>query len=289
MKKILFAFIITVSLWQTAQAARIRVATYNVRNANAGDTKAGNGWDARRPVVVDLVRFHDFEIFGTQEAKIGQIRDMEKGLKGYARIGVGRDDGREGGEFSAIFYKTEKFKLLDKGDFWISQVTDRPNKGWDASHIRICSWGKFAEVSSGTVFYFFNLHLDHKSAKARLDGSKLVLEKIKEIAGSSPAILTGDFNYDETHEGYAALVKDKTLRNARNLSPIRYETNGSFNGFNANSLRPDRIDHILVTESFSVLRYGILTDSYRSEESGGKHTARMPSDHFPVMVEMELK
>lgn len=288
MKKFLFAFAALLSFCQVLEAARLRVATYNLRNENAGDDAAGNGWAERRQVVIDLVRFHDFEIFGTQEAKYGQIRDLEKGLRGYARIGSGRDDGRSGGEFSAIFFKKEKFKLLESGDFWISPVTDKPNKGWDASHVRICSWGKFADNASGTVFYFFNLHMDHKGKKARAEGGVLVNEQIKKIAGSSPSILTGDFNFNESHEGYEAIVRSGVLKNARTLSPVRYETNGTFNSFNPNAYRPERIDHIFVTKEFSVLRYGILTDSYRSKEEDGKYVARLPSDHFPVVVDVEL-
>lgn len=287
MKKLPLAAAFLLALVQTTPATPLNIATYNVRNDNAGDTAAGNGWTSRCPVIAGLVRFHDFDIFGTQEARHNQLLDMQKSLPGYAWTGRGRDDGKQAGEFSAIFYKTGKFKLLDHGDFWISPVTGKPNKGWDAALPRICSWAKFECTASGKTFYFFNLHMDHRGLKARGEGSKLVLEKIREIAGGADAILTGDFNMDPSEAGYGVLAGSGLLKDARESAPVRYESNGTFNGFKADAFSPDRIDYIFVTARFSVTRYGVLTDSYRRAEAGGKYTARMPSDHFPVMAAVE--
>ena len=137
------------------------VATYNLRNANAGDSTNGNGWGQRYPYIAQLVQFHGFDIFGTQEGKYHQLQDLKNAMPGYDYIGVGRDDGKQAGEYSAIFYRTGKFEVLDHGDFWLSTITDRPNKGWDAVLPRICTWGKFRDKQTGFTFLFFNLHMDH--------------------------------------------------------------------------------------------------------------------------------
>ena len=92
-------------------------------------------------------------------------------MPNYDFIGVGRDDGAQNGEFAAIFYRTDKFELLAHGDFWLSEITDRPNKGWDAALPRVCSWGKFRDKKSGYTFLFYNLHLDHKGKLARIEGA----------------------------------------------------------------------------------------------------------------------
>lgn len=110
----------------------LTVASYNLRYANAGDSVAGNGWRQRYPVIASLIRFHGFEIFGTQEGYLPQLEDLRRKLPGYEYIGVGRDDGKDAGEHSAIFYRTDLFELLDKGDFWLSETPDVPGKGWDA-------------------------------------------------------------------------------------------------------------------------------------------------------------
>lgn len=286
------------------QAQTIRVATYNMRNANGGDSANGNGWGQRLPVIAQLIQFHDFDIFGTQECKHHQLVDLKGDLPDYDYIGIGRDDGKEAGEFSAIFYKKSKFTLIKKGDFWLSTITDRPNKGWDAALPRICSWGEFKDNKTGFTFYFFNLHMDHIGVKARAESSKLVLAKVKELAGNKPTILTGDFNVDQTNESYTLINTSGVLKDAYELSPIRYALNGTFNNFKSDSKTDSRIDHIFLSKQFTVNRYGILTDSYRSANTDtaattsanfpkevklSKYTAREPSDHFPVMAIVEYR
>jgi endonuclease/exonuclease/phosphatase family metal-dependent hydrolase len=283
---------------------KIIVGTYNVRYDNLGDSLAGNGWKQRCPVITDQIRFHDFDIFGTQEAKFNQLQDMLALLKGYARIGIGRDDGKEAGEFSSIFYRTDRFKLLKNGDFWMSTITDKPNKAWDAALPRICTWGQFREIKSGKTFYFFNLHMDHVGVLARKESSRLVLDTIRKMAGTSAAILTGDFNVDQNNESYVLLNSSGLLKDVYDLSPVRFALNGTFNSFNINAKSESRIDHIFVTRNFKVRRYGILTDSYRTRitdttmasnatstpraSRGGGFLARLPSDHFPVLAEVEF-
>ncbi|RFS19652.1 endonuclease [Chitinophaga silvatica] len=281
-------------------AQQMNVATYNLRNdSNTEDAREGNGWKQRFPVIASLIQFHDFDIFGTQEGLHHQLEDLKNSLPNYDYIGIGRDDGQQAGEYSAIFFKTNRFKLLKKGDFWLSTTTDKPNKGWDAALPRICSWGQFRDLKSGLTFYFFNLHMDHIGVQARSESSKLILAKIKEMTGGQPVILTGDFNVDQTSDSYAVLEKSGVLRDSYELSPIRYALNGTFNAFKTDSKTDSRIDHIFLSNKFSVTRYGILTDTYRSKREEGtkensanfpkevslsKYVAREPSDHFPVMA-----
>lgn len=284
MKKTIALLTALTALTVSLAAGTINVASYNIRNDNASDRKAGNGWDQRCPAITALIRFHDFDIFGTQEGKINQLRDMIDQLPGYARTGVARDDAKEKGEFSAIFYKTDTFTLLDHGDFWLSADSDRPNKGWDASHIRICSWGKFSEKQTGKVFYFFNVHTDHKGKQAREESSRLILAKIAEIAKGADAILTGDFNMTPDAAGYRILTATGLLKDARDIASIRYELNGTFNSFKPDRFTTERIDYIFVTAGFSAARYGVLTDTYRAKNDAGAHVARVPSDHFPIVA-----
>jgi len=283
---------------------KLIVATYNMRYSNQTDSANGNGWGQRLPAITQLIQFHDFDIFGTQECRYNQLQDVTHSLPDYTYIGVGRDDGQQGGEFSAVFYKKEKFKLLANETFWLSPITDKPNKAWDAALPRICSWGKFQEVKTGFVFYFFNLHMDHIGVEARRESAKLVLQKIKEIAGNTPTILTGDFNVDQNNESYTLINTSGLLQDAYVLSPIKFATNGTFNSFSVHQKTESRIDHIFLTKAFTVKRYGILTDMYWSSnasadstQSGNvpkdvslpKFTPRLPSDHYPVMIEVEYK
>ncbi len=272
--------------WQAVQAQQFTVGTYNLRNDNnKEDAKNGNGWQQRYPVITSLLRFHGFDIFGTQEGLHHQLENLKDSLLGFDYIGVGRDDGKQAGEYSAIFYDTRKFKVTQQGNFWLSETEDRPNKGWDAVLPRICSLGLFREIKTGYTFYMFNLHMDHVGVKARAESAKLILKKIKDMTNGRPVILTGDFNVDQTSESYQLLATSGVLFDAYETTKLRYALTGSFNGFKPNLATNSRIDHIFLTKDFTVQRYGILDDTYRSKD-GDTGVARMPSDHFPVMAEV---
>lgn len=259
-------------------AQEIRVATYNLRFDNPRDS--GNLWKDRAPVVINLLRFHDFDLFGTQEGLANQLNDITAALPEYERYGVGRDDGREKGEHSAIFYKKDRFKLLQKGDFWLSETPDKPSLGWDAKCcFRICSWVYLLDRQSGKKFYFFNAHYDHEGVQARVESSKLILQKIRSIAGGKPVIFTGDLNGGQDSDWYLQLANSGLLRDSYRLAKFPYANNGSFNGFKGTNGRMEIIDHIFLSPAFTVSNWGILTDTYH-----GKY----PSDHFPVMATIRL-
>lgn len=282
----------------TVFSQTLRVASFNLRYDNPKDSL--NNWKYREKIVANLIQFHDFEIFGTQEGLVHQLEQLSSSLPDYAYIGVGRDDGKNNGEYTAIFYKIKKFELLDKGNFWLSPDPTIPNTGWDAVLPRICSWGKFKEKDTDFTFYLFNTHFDHVGTVARLESSKLVLQKVKEIAKENPVLLTGDFNVDQNSEGYRILEGSPFLEDAFNLASLKYGAAGTSNGFKVNSNRKNRIDHIFVTDNFKVLKHGILTDTYHTdmellkelenldnypkEISVYRNEARLPSDHYPVLT-----
>jgi len=276
---------------QSAPARSFRAATYNVRQFNAGDDAKGNGWERRLPVIASLIRYHDFDIFGAQEVFHSQLEDLLGALPGYGYTGVGRDDGAEAGEYSVVFYKRDRFELLDSGHFWLAEDSTRPNKGWDAKYVRICCWGRFLDRETQERFWFFTLHTDHKGEQSQVESCRLVLDKIRTMCRGERAVLTGDFNVGETSESYAVLRDSGLLSDTYDLAEIKYAWTGTENGFDPDRKTFRHIDYLFVTPGFRVLRYGILTDTYRTEEpedSAKPFRARTPSDHFPVLVEMDF-
>ncbi|SFD53258.1 endonuclease/exonuclease/phosphatase family protein [Spirosoma endophyticum] len=255
----------------------ITVATYNLRYDNKGD--GINAWPNRKENVKALVRFHDFDLFGTQEALRNQLNDVAE-LNEYAFFGAGRDDGKEAGEHSAIFYKKDRFKILQSGNFWLSETPDKPGKGWDATCCnRISSWVKFNDLKTKKEFYFFSVHFDHQGVEARRQSGKLMVAKIKEIAKNEPVILVGDFN--STPETEQIQTIQTLLSDAHNVTATPpYGPEGTFNSFKFDAPMDKRIDYIFVSKQFNVLKYGVLTDAKEQ---------RYPSDHQPVEVKVVLK
>ncbi len=268
----LLAFCYSFSIY----AQQLNVATFNIRQKNNSDV--GNMWDDRKQAVTNLIKYHDFDIFGIQEAFIEQVNDMQNQLPTYSYVGVGRDDGKQQGEHSSIFYKKDRFTLIKEGTFWLSDTDlTKPNKGWDAALPRICTWGVFKDKKNGKQFIFMNTHFDHVGVQARTESAKLILEKAKELAKGLPLILTGDFNINQHNDAYFTLANSGVVKDVYDLSPIKYEPNSTFNGWGKNIKADERIDHIFITKPFKVTKYGILTDTYMG---------KFPSDHYPVFAQL---
>ncbi|WP_437922214.1 endonuclease/exonuclease/phosphatase family protein [Sphingobacterium sp. LRF_L2] len=293
------------SFAQESVTQHLKVGSYNIRYDNHSDRQKGNGWSSRSPVIASLISYVDFDIIGIQEALHHQYQQLDTLLdESYAAVGVGRDDGKRKGEYAPIFYKKTRFDLRDKGVFWLSETPEVPSKGWDAALRRICTWVQLEDKRTHKMVWFFNLHMDHVGKVAREESCKLVLKKMKEIAGDETAILTGDFNVDQENPMYAILAKSNFVGDSYVLADHRYALNGTFNAFDVNLFTNSRIDHIFVTSDLKVKKYAVMTDTYRSPKSKDsdkeikkgdfpkelsfkEYTVRIPSDHYPVVVDLE--
>lgn len=254
----------------------IRVASYNLRMDTPKDSL--NAWPLRKDFVKALIQYHDFDIIGTQEGFAHQLKGLME-MPGFAYVGAGRDDGKEAGEHSAIIYKTELFKLLDSGNFWLSETPDKPGLGWDATCCnRIASWAKFEDKRSKKVFYVFNAHFDHQGVVARRESGKLMVKKIQEIAKNTPAICTGDFNSTPDTEQIVTL--SGFLNDSYQVTKMPpYGPVGTFNSFQFTAAMKNRIDYVFVSKDFVVEKYGVLTDALNQ---------RYPSDHQPVVTTLRF-
>ena len=305
MKKFyLFVYFVYVAV--SSLSAQMLVGSYNIRLKVSSDSIAGNVWQKRCQVICDQVNFMSPDIFGTQEVLHVQLLDMLAGLDGYDYIGVGRDDGKTGGEYAAIFYRTDRLRLLDQGNFWLSETPDRPGLGWDAACVRVCSWGKFAAqtATNDEAFYFFNLHMDHVGVTARREGAKLIVSRIREIAQGAPVIVTGDFNVDQEDEIYSIFTNSGLLKDSYTTARLRFAENGTFNSFDTDLYTKSRIDHIFVSPDTRVESYGVLTNSYWQPDPASatiikghdapqeidfsRYIRRQPSDHYPIFVRLSL-
>lgn len=258
------------------KSAPLNVATYNLRLDLKSD--GSNAWPQRKAMVQSLIRYHEFDIFGTQEGLPNQIRDLEE-LTEFTRAGVGRDDGKSDGEHSAIFFRKTRFTELGRGDFWLSESPDKPSKGWDARCCnRLASWVRLRDRASGEVLLVVSVHFDHEGVLARFESAKLLLRWIADNRRDDTVICLGDFNSSPDTAQIKAMRS--AFRDAREVTLLpAYGPKETFNGFAIGTSPDPLIDYIFVDHNVRVLKYATLTDS---------NGVRYPSDHFPVVVRIEI-
>lgn len=252
--------------------------TFNIRYNTAADSL--NAWPYRKDKVASQILFHKAHIVGVQEALPDQIVDLQQRLPQYKYAGVGRDDGKQKGEYSAIFYDTTRLQALQTKTFWLSQTPQTPgSKSWDAAITRIVTWVKFRDHKTKKIFFAFNTHFDHIGKIARRESAKLLLQKVKEIAGSTPAVITGDFNAEPADEP-VQIIKDKFnplhFTDAKEISRTpHYGPTGTFNGFKNKERNDQPIDYILLKGKWNVLTHATISQTWQG---------RFASDHFAVIA-----
>jgi len=222
--------------------------------------------------------WHAADLIGMQEVLRSQIDDLTVLLPSYTWYGVGRDDGKNAGEFSPIFYRPDRFQLLDSGEFWLSENPDQiASKSWDAALPRIATWVKFRDRELGQEFIHLNTHFDHRGEVARTRSAELILDRLKTLSGNLPIVVTGDFNVPPESEAYATMTSMLLDSKLESVSEP-HGPEGTFGGFTVKvGDTGDRIDYVFVTEGTRVLRYGALSDQW---------DGRYPSDHLPVLAEI---
>ena len=275
MKKLFLTSIILV-IFGNLHSQEVSVMTYNIKLDYPKESE--NSWTNRKPIFINQLKFYEPDILGVQEAMPNQMKDMDSLLADYNFVGVGRDDGKDAGEYSAIFYKKAQFKVLKSSTFWLSQTPEKVSMGWDAVCNRVCTYALFQNKSSKKSFWVFNTHFDHVGVEARKQSAILILQKIKELNSENhPVILMGDFNMEVTHESIQLITK--TLRDSKKASNIVFGPEGTFNNFEFNKPVTRRIDFIFLSNDIKVNKYAVLSDS---------HNCRYPSDHLPVYLKLAI-
>lgn len=277
MGRFLILLIMSFGVLTNISGQAIKVITYNIRYDNPNDGE--NRWDNRKSYLTDQIKFNEPEFLGIQEGLLHQVSFIDSTLPEYSYIGVGRNEGKLDGEFSAVFYNTTKFNLIKGSTFWLSETPEVPSKGWDAALNRICTYGLFENKYSKEKVWIFNTHFDHRGVEARRESTKLIIQKINELNSEKyPVVLMGDLNLEPNTEAIKYLSKE--LVDSRYASEITFGPNGTFNGFDFSKPVTRRIDYIFVSYgNIEVMRYAVLSDSKE---------CRYPSDHLPVFAEIIL-
>ena len=269
---------------QTAASEPLTVMSFNIRYGTATDGE--NHWTARRDMLFELIREQDADLVGVQEALAFQIDEIVAAIPAYAVVGVGRDDGANKGEFSAILFKKDRLHVAESGTFWFSDMPSVPgSKSWGNNITRMSTWARFID-RDGRGFYHFNLHLDHESQPSREQSTALLRQRIfARTFPQDPVVITGDFNVGEKNPALQTLV----ARAKPDAPPAFLDTfrvlypdeplAGTFTGFKFGNTGGDKIDYVLTQPEAAVLSAAIVRASRND---------RYPSDHFPVVARLRF-
>ena len=251
----------------------VRVMSFNIRCTNVGN----DSWEDRIGIVTETIVKSGADSVGVQEATPEWMETLDKELSSYSWVGVGRDDGKNEGEFSSIFYLKDKYNLIDSGTFWLSETPEEVSRGWDAGCNRVCTWAVLENKETKEQYVHINSHFDHVGIKAREESVKLILahaEKYKDL----PVVFTADMNVVEGSENYVQMTSGC-------LKDTKYLTDNSMNYLTYHDTKPsnhrdDVIDYVMVNDGFKVLSYRVVTAGIDN---------RYVSDHFPVYADLEIE
>jgi endonuclease/exonuclease/phosphatase family metal-dependent hydrolase len=279
MKNLKLFFLLMLASCASKETESLKVMTYNIRLDVASDGE--NAWAKRKDFLISQINFYEPTVFGVQEARPNQMLDINSNLTNYSFIGQGRD-GKNIGEYSAIFYDSTKVAFTNENTFWLSETPEKISKGWDAAYPRICTYGLMSVLNSDEKIWVFNTHLDHKGNEAQLNGIQLIEAEIKKVNKKKyPVILMGDFNVTPESELISNLKIN--FNDAKELAGANaFGQQGTFNGFKFQDSIKNRIDYIFISKkaNINLKKYGVLSDS---------KDLKYPSDHFPVFVEFQKK
>lgn len=261
-----------------AQTGKVTVMSYNIRCGYCEDSSNVNNWSYRKYLVAYLIKSHNPDLIGLQEAEMFQVNELIEMLDVYDWYGVSREDGKEKGESTAILYKKERFDPLIKETQWLSETPQIVSKGWDAALNRTVTIIKFKDKKLNKEFYYANTHFDHIGEKARTESSGLMINLLSEYLVEYPVIFSGDLNYTSTSEGYKIL--SSKLSDAKTIADKESGGNITFNGFGKDIRADNKIDFIFVNDKVRVLNHIVDTTRFNW---------LYPSDHYPVILESLIK
>lgn len=237
--------------------------SFNIRMDTPVDSL--NSWQYRKDVAAQIIKMENADIVGTQEVVTNQLNDLKTRLPDYNAIGVGRQDGKEKGEHCAIFYKKDRFNVIDSGNFWLSETPLAAGvKGWDAACERITTWGILEDIESKRKVFVINTHLDHMGKIARQEGVTQLLHWADSLSNGLPIILTGDFNATPDSDVIKHVLdtsNPKALVHTKDIAETKDGLSGTFHNFGKIPIdKRDFIDYIFVSSKTKVKHHSVLPE-----------------------------
>lgn len=261
----------------------LNVMSFNIRYDEPGDSL--NSWPYRKEIAARIIKEQNTDVVGTQEVLVNQLNDLKSSLPEYNTIGVGRKDGVEEGEYSAILYKKERFNEVKSGYFWLSETPEvAGSKGWDGACERIATWVILEDMNSKKQFFFINTHLDHIGEVARREGVSLLLDRAISLSKGLPIIMTGDFNATPNSDVIRHVTESSNpnhLIHSKEIAQEKTGTEWTFHDFGRLPIEQrEFIDYVFVSKGIQVLKHSVLPEKLED---------RFISDHSAVAVRLVIE
>ena len=280
MRNLLYFALLGLLFACNSKPVELNIMTFNIRYDNPADSL--NNWQYRKDVASEVLKAHNIDIVGTQEVLYNQLNDLKEHLPEYNALGVGREDGKTKGEYSAILYKKDKFTEEETGYFWLSETPEvAGSKGWDGACERIATWVILKHNETGKKLFFLNTHLDHIGKIARQEGVTLILNRAKELSKGLPVIITGDFNAEPETNVIKHVTESGFLKDSKNIAKtVNAQATGTFHAFGkVPEEKRTYIDYIFVNDKIQIEKYEVLPEKMNNV---------FVSDHVPVFAKVIL-
>lgn len=261
--------------FEVKEETTMRIMSFNIRCANVGT----DSWEDRIDIVSQTMLDSEAESIGVQEATPEWMATLKETVgEKYAYVGVGRDDGDNEGEYSAIFYLKDKYTVIDSGTFWLSETPDVPSRGWDAACNRICTWVHLENNETGEQYVHMNTHFDHIGIAARKNSVDMIIERAKQFT-DIPVVFTADMNVKEGSDNYNQFVTSDYFADTKFLAP------DSMSYCTYHDTKPERheddiIDYVMINDGFEAVSYRVVTEGI---------DGRFVSDHYPIYADIIIK
>lgn len=286
MKKVIYlclSILLLASCNNKTKTIDVNVMSFNIRYDNPEDSL--NNWQYRKDNAAQIIKDKKVDILGAQEVLVNQLNDLKERLPEYNAIGVGREDGIDKGEYSAIFYNKNRFSENKSGYFWLSETPEvAGSKGWDGACERIATWAILTDKETKKEIFVLNTHLDHVGKIARQEGVTLLLNKVAELSNGLPVVVTGDFNSDPESDVIKHVTNEGDTKHLINAKSIAIATQGeqwTFHDFDRLPIENrEFIDYIFVNKGVEVTTFEVIP---------AKLNDGFLSDHCPIFAQIKIK
>lgn len=253
----------------------MRIMSFNIRCTNVGK----DSWEDRIGIVSQTMLESEADSIGVQEATPEWMATLKETVgEKYAYVGVGRDDGDNEGEYSAVFYLKDKYEVVDSDTFWLSETPDKPSFGWDAACRRVCTWVQLKDKETGKQYVHMNTHFDHVGISARKNSVEMIIDKAKTFT-DIPVVFTADMNVVQGSTNYNQFVDSGYFRDTKFAAPdsMNYCT---YHDTKPDMHKDDVIDYVMINDGFDALTYRVVTEGV---------DGRFVSDHYPIYADIVMK